>query len=101
MGLRKGAQVDERTILPSTTASSKAWGYDTTIPAGKTGLMVVRHRDDRVSTIKYVDQPNCTTTSTTFCSYVPRAATTNLDYCIIRDLYPYGYSNWRSSCVGE
>ncbi|GAB3053356.1 hypothetical protein GCM10027053_12220 [Intrasporangium mesophilum] len=84
-----------------TTSSSKAWGYDTAIPAGKTGLMAVLHSDDRVSTIKYVDQPNCTTTSTTFYSYLPRAATTNLDYCIFRDLYPYGYSSWRSSCVGE
>jgi hypothetical protein len=83
------------------TSSSKAWSYSTTIPAGKTGIMAVMHRNDRVSTVKYTDQPNCTTTSTTFYSYIPRAGTSNLDYCIIRDLYPYGYNTWRATCTGE
>lgn len=83
------------------TASSKAWGYDTTIPAGRTGIMAVMHRSDRITTWKSVDQPNCTTTSTSFYSYVPRAAMSTLDYCIIRDLYPYGYNNWRGTCTGE
>lgn len=83
------------------TASSRAWGYSTSIPAGKTGLMAVLHRDDRVSTVKYTEQPNCTRISSTFYSYIPRAAKASTDYCIIRDLYPYGYANWRSSCTGE
>ena len=59
------------------------------------------HRNDRVSTTKYTEQPNCTTISTTFYSYVPRNATGSLDYCIIRDLSPYGYTAWRAQCTGE
>jgi hypothetical protein len=82
-------------------SSSKSWGYSTTIPAGMTGLLAVLHRQHRVTTTKYTEQPSCTTASTNFYSYISAAATTSTDFCIIRHLYPYGYTTWRSSCVGE
>ena len=84
-----------------TATSTQAWGYDTTIPSGRTGLMAVLHRDDRVSYTETIHHENCTTTSDTGYTYLPLSSTSNSSYCIIRDLAPYGYSSWRSSCAGE
>lgn len=111
-GVKADVKVSASAIITSAEATfgvsytktltvSKAWSYSTAIPAHKTGLMAVLHLEDRVSTIKYTDKPNCKTNQETFYSYVPRDRKKNVDFCIIRDLEPYGYNNWRSRCAGE
>ena len=84
-----------------TTTTTEAWGYDTTIPSGWTGRMAVLHRNDRISYTETIHHEDCSTTRRTGYSYVPLADTSNLSYCIIRDLTPFSFSNWRPACVGE
>lgn len=84
-----------------TPTSTHAWGYDTTIPAGTTGVIAVLHAGDRVGCTEIVHHENCTTIKTTGYTYLPHKDSSSLSYCIIRDLAPCGCTNWRSSCVGE
>lgn len=84
-----------------TTSATKSWKYSTSIPSGQTGLMAVLHRQDRVTFTKQTLNANCSLTEQSAYATIPVAATSNLDYCVIRDLYPYGYSTWRSGCFGE
>ena len=84
-----------------TTTATQAWGYHTTIPSGRTGLMAVLHSADRVSYTETIHYENCSTARRTAYAYIPLSSTSNLTFCLIRDLTPYGYSTWRSSCKGE
>jgi hypothetical protein len=84
-----------------TASATKSWSYSTTIPAGKTGVLAVLHREHRDSFTKETLNPNCTYTTVNFYAYIPVAATQSTDFCIIRDLSPYGYMTWRSACTGE
>lgn len=84
-----------------TATTTEAWGYDTTIPSGRTGRMAVLHRNDRISYLETIHNEDCSTTKRTGYGYVPLASTSSATYCIIRDLAPYSFTSWRSSCVGE
>lgn len=84
-----------------TTEKTTSWGYHTSIPAGKTGIMQVLHQADRWSVTKYVDNADCTTTTyTNAVATIPKATTVNTSYCIIRDFTPYR-TGWQSTCAGE
>jgi hypothetical protein len=84
-----------------TTTATQAWGYHTTIPSGRTGLMAVLHSTDRVSYTETIHYEDCSTARRTGYAYIPLSSTSNLTFCLIRDLAPYSYSLWRPTCKGE
>lgn len=83
------------------TSSQESWSYTIAIPAGKTGVLAILHRNDRLTTNKWVLLSNCTWKAYPFYSYIPRAATDGSDFCVMRDLLPLNYTSWRAQCVSE
>lgn len=82
---------------PSTSYSA-GWTYSAPSPSGTQARMLILRAADKLTFTKVVDNPNCTTTSTTgLIGYVPRGANSNAAYCIIMDVWP-AKTTWKSTC---
>lgn len=82
----------------TTTSKSDTWSYSLPVPAGQTGRILLLKNVHKITFTKYVDNLNCTTTTTTgLVAYVPTASTDNSSYCWTVDIMP-AKTNWKSTC---
>ena len=82
-----------------TTSTSTTWSYSAAVPSGKTGRLLILHRMDKINFNTRVDNPNCTTTTTTgLVAYLPWKDTSNSAYCSIMDISP-AKTDWKTTCT--
>lgn len=82
----------------TSVSKSNSWSYSLPVPAGKQGRILLLKNADKIVFTKYVDNLNCTTTTTTgLIAYVPTASTENSSYCWTVDIAP-AKTSWKSTC---
>lgn len=83
-----------------TSSKTTSWGYNLSVPSGKTSRGLVLHRADK-SGVKKVTY-NATTCAVSRTddgtAWYPINSTANSTYCIARDDSP-AFSGWRATCA--
>lgn len=82
----------------TSVSRSNSWSYSLPVPVGKQGRVLLLKNADKLTFTKYVDNPNCTTTTSTgLVAYVPTATTDNSSYCWTIDIAP-AKTSWKPTC---
>ncbi|NYG08237.1 hypothetical protein BJ986_002724 [Phycicoccus badiiscoriae] len=83
-----------------TSSKTTAWGYDSTVPSGKTSRGLILHRADKSGVKKLTYNPTTCVVSRTDdgTAWYPINSTANSTYCIARDDAP-AFSGWRATCA--
>ena len=93
------ASTDFGVSYASSTSHSTSWTYSKSVPAGKTGMIRILHKEDRLATTVIEMTPTCSPTTVTGYAYVPVSDTSNSSYCIWGDLQPFESSTfWQAGC---
>jgi len=83
-----------------TSSKTTSWGYNLSVPAGKTSRGLVLHRADKSGVKKVTYNATTCTVSRTDdgTAWYPINSTANSSYCIARDDSP-AFSGWRATCA--
>lgn len=77
---------------------SSSWSYSLPVPAGQQGRVLLLKNVHKIVFTKYVDNPNCTTTTSIgLVAYVPTASKDNSSYCWTIDIAP-AKTSWKQTC---
>lgn len=83
-----------------TSSKTTSWGYNLSVPSGKTSRGLVLHRADKSGVKKITDNATTCAVSRTDdgTAWYPINSTSNSTYCIARDDSP-AFSGWRETCA--
>jgi hypothetical protein len=83
-----------------TSSKTTSWGYNLSVPSGKTSRGLVLHRADKsgVKKVTYSATTCAVSRTDDGTAWYPINSTANSSYCIARDDSP-AFSGWRATCA--